>query len=130
MNRLLNKGFRLPDDLRAFYEFSNGFESGNYIFRIIPLEEAMRELIEHKNGIKGSEFVLAEYLIYSDTWKIRLKSNKEKLYDIINNNHQLYIKVSIIECVFEFIIKYLESSALFCDNGLYKWFEQRISLGY
>jgi hypothetical protein len=34
-----NKSLRLPGDLREFYSFSNGFESSEDMFRIIPLNE-------------------------------------------------------------------------------------------
>jgi cell wall assembly regulator SMI1 len=35
------KGLDLPDDLRTFYSYCNGFESEEDLFRIIPLKEIL-----------------------------------------------------------------------------------------
>jgi len=47
---------QLPDDFKALYLFCNGFESADYLFRIIPLDEIGDELV----GYKPNQFVFAE----------------------------------------------------------------------
>ena len=54
------KRVNLPDDLKTFYRFSNGFESEEDLFRIIPLHEILENSPSNYTvGIK--DFHIAEY---------------------------------------------------------------------
>src|SRR5687768_9314960 len=75
-------GVELPSDISNFYKVCNGFESEDHLFRIIPI----REIIEEKSELENRTFDFAEYLIYSDTWSIRLGEDGT-FYEIINCNH-------------------------------------------
>ena len=127
-----NTAFKLtlPDELVRLYKFTNGFATLDALFRITPLDECIRELMQYDNGVRGSEFVFAEYMIYSDTWKVRLKPNNPELYDIINQNHETEAAVILTNSVADFLNRYLEGGGVFGDEGLYKWFEERKALGY
>ncbi|MBO2011132.1 SMI1/KNR4 family protein [Hymenobacter negativus] len=120
----------LPDELQSFYRQCNGFETDDVLFRVIPLEEAIRELEEYNNGVKGSAFTFAEYMIYSDVWMVRLKPEIADAYEIINQNHGTEPIIVLTDSILEFIIRYAESGGDFGDEGLYKWFEERKALGY
>lgn len=52
----------LPPDLIDFYTFCNGFETYDFLFRVIPLAEA----VDYRSELKGNTFHFAEYMIYSD----------------------------------------------------------------
>ena len=121
---------KLPDEMVRLYKFSNGFSTLDALFRIIPLEECIRELLQYDNGVKGSEFVFAEYMIYSDIWKVRLMQNSQEAYDIINQNHETEATVILTNSLAEFINRYLDGGGVFGDEGLYKWFEERKASGY
>lgn len=51
-------GIKLPQDLKSFYMFCNGFESEEDMFRIILLEE----IIENKKDYKPNQFFIAEII--------------------------------------------------------------------
>jgi hypothetical protein len=104
---------KLRDDIRQFYKFSNGFESAEDIFNIIPLEEIM----EYK--LKEGRFYLAEYMIYSDMWELEINSLDNNDYAIFNIN-QYSEKIIITNSLAEFLTKFL-NSGVFGTGGLYEW---------
>ena len=118
----------LPADLLDFYRFSNGFETSDLLFRIIPLEDIVQEVLQCNNGLKGREFTFAEYMIYSDAWKIRLKHDGINGYEITNDNHKSAYAVVLTNSLFEFITRYLDGSGVFGERGLNEWFEQQQGL--
>ncbi|MDQ0637473.1 hypothetical protein QF042_001038 [Pedobacter sp. W3I1] len=73
--------FPLPLDLIDFYKFCNGFETDDYLFRIVPIAEA----VDYRSELKSNTFYFAEYMIYSDQWLIQLREGGQ--YEIINDNH-------------------------------------------
>jgi hypothetical protein len=120
----------LPNELQAFYKFANGFDTYDFMFRIIPLEDAIEELVKYNHGVKSSEFPFAEYMIYSDTWTVRLKRGNPDAYEIINRNHGTESAVILTDSIVEFVVRYINGGGIFGDDGLYEWFEERKALGY
>jgi len=109
---------KLPNDILDFYSFCNGFESDDFLFRAIPI----LEILEYKAELDTSSFYFAEYMIYSDSWTIRLKSEEE--YSIINGNHDTEEELVLTHSLYKYIEKYLTEEGIFGDNGLYSWFEE------
>jgi hypothetical protein len=70
----------LPDDIKAFYLFCNGFESAEDLFRIIPLDEICEQLSRYG----PNRFAFAEYLVYCDTWEIEINPSNPAEYWISN----------------------------------------------
>lgn len=59
---LLNQ--KLPTEIKVFYLKTNGFDTLDYLFRFIPIEE----IIENKSETKDSTILpIAEYMMYADT---------------------------------------------------------------
>ena len=73
--------YPLPPDLIEFYKFCNGFDSYDYMFRVIPVSEA----IDYRIELKDNTFHFAEYMIYSDQWLIQL--GEQGGYEILNDDH-------------------------------------------
>ncbi|MBC3539322.1 SMI1/KNR4 family protein [Rufibacter sediminis] len=109
---------KLPNEILEFYSLCNGFESDDFLFRAIPISE----ILEYKAELETSSFYFSEYMIYSDSWTIQLKSEKE--YYIVNGNHDTEEEVILTQSLYEFIEKYLTEEGIFGDNGLYSWFEE------
>lgn len=109
---------KLPPDLINFYLLCNGFETEDFIFRTIPINE----IIEYKHELESSTFYFAEYMIYSDTWDIRLLENDT--YVIINKNHHTESATILTDSIYEFLTKYLKGDGVFGKNGLYSWMEE------
>lgn len=47
---------KLPNELAAFYQYCNGFETDDYLFRIIPIHE----IIEYKSELLDNTFHFAD----------------------------------------------------------------------
>lgn len=114
-------GFELPADLKVFYQFCNGFESAEDLFRIIPLNEALetrsRDMAEYY--LKSNQFYLAEYLIYCDIWTIEIDLNQPNVYKISSGNGSW--ESEMLTCSFaEFLMRFLKGG-LYGNDGLYKW---------
>ncbi|TCD22007.1 SMI1/KNR4 family protein [Pedobacter psychrodurus] len=71
----------LPPDLIEFYTFCNGFNTDDWLFRVIPVHEA----IDYKSELANNIFHFAEYMIYSDQWLIQLQEGGQ--YEVINDDH-------------------------------------------
>ena len=106
----------LPSDIVEFYKECNGFESDDHLFRIIPL----REIIENKNEFESGTFSFAEYLIYADTWDIKLNVDNSNVYKVVNCNHKTNEPIEIWDSLHLFLDKYLDGTGLFGERGLYK----------
>jgi len=109
----------LPDEIKQFYKFSNGFESAEDIFRIIDLEE----ILEQKEHYKTNQFYIAEYMIYSDMWEVVINP--------IANNYSIQeasFKTTLTSSFAEFLDRFLKGG-IFETGGLYDWKEHIKSLG-
>lgn len=104
----------LPDDLKTFYQFSNGFDSDEDLFRIIPLEEMAINAPDSSLN-EDPDFHIAEYMIYSDMWTISINPNNPNDY-IIYNKAEDYIVLT--NSFAEFLSKFLKGGVF---EGLYDW---------
>lgn len=107
---------KLPEDIKQFYKFSDGFESDEHIFNIVSLAE----IIQYK--LEESTFYLAEYLVYSETWELEINSENNKEYATFNVNGYGN-KILITNSLAGFLTRFL-SGGLFGEDGLYKWGEE------
>ena len=111
------KGVYLPDDLKMFYSFSNGFETSEDMFRIIPLQEILQN--KHDNYTIGqNDFHIAEYMIYCDMWTITISPNDNNEYSIYNKANSTVILTNSFA---NFLDKFLTGGVF---DGLYKWREE------
>lgn len=110
-------GIKLPTDFRLFYKKWNGFESGEFMFRIIPLEEILENINDNSNLLNSIDFSFAEYMIYCDTWEVSI--NKNKNYLITNDSTELSNSLA------QFLTVFIEDGLY---EGLYEWKEQCIKI--
>jgi len=107
----------LPLDFKALYSFSNGFESAEDLFRIIPLDELMDDW-HGENRVNG-QFHFAEYLIYSDLWGVRLGEEGKGNYSIYypeSKQRKLFMTSSLAEFLGCFL-----NAGIYGKDGLYDW---------
>ncbi len=107
----------LPTEFKSFYSFSNGFESGEDMFRLLPLDE----MIENKsNGrdsylVSKNDFHFAEYMIYCDMWTISVNKQNNNDYSIYNKNGNV---ITLTHSFTEFFDVFLRGGVF---DGLYNW---------
>lgn len=113
---------QLPDDIKEFYKFSNGFDTSGdkaWLFRMIPLDDILEG-----NDYSEGKFTVAEYMIFSDIWEVEINPNDKNLYEITNNNYGTDDgKISLTESFEYFLYKFLKGG-LFEKDGLYDWYEE------
>lgn len=108
-----NKMF-LPDDFKLLYKFSNGFETDQDIFRLIPL----KEIINNKKDdylISDSSFHFTEYMIYSDMWTVDINLKNKNDYKIYNKADDI---IFLTNSIAEFLITFINRGIY---DGLYQW---------
>jgi hypothetical protein len=106
----------LPDDIKTFYLFCNGFESADDLFRIIPLEEIADRLSEHKPNC----FYFAEYMIYCDMWEVEINPSNPNEYWISNQGKAFRL---LTQSLPDFLGRFL-AKGVFGDGGLYTWHDE------
>jgi hypothetical protein len=112
-------GVKLPEDLVKFYSFSNGFESEEDIFRIIPLDEMIDNLKDGDTYTAGpNDFHIAEYMIYSDMWTININAANSEDYKIYNKAENV---ITLTNSFCEFLDIFLNDGVF---EGLYNWREK------
>ncbi|WP_343532188.1 SMI1/KNR4 family protein [Pedobacter sp.] len=104
-------GFSLPTDFKEFYLTCNGFGCNEDIFNMIPLSEIMQE---NRNNA-DNWFYIAEYMVYSDMWGVRIESNGE--YEIFIDEHK---DKPLTSSLSEFLQRFLKGN-VFDKGGLYDW---------
>jgi hypothetical protein len=113
-----NSKIKLPQDFKTLYNFSNGFETDEDLFRLIPLQE----IIENGKDdycISNTSFHFTEYMIYCDMWTVELNPNDIEQYKIYNKADNLvYLTNSLVEFLCVFINKGIY-------EGLYQWREDK-----
>ncbi len=106
-------GIELPEDFKHFYRFTNGFEMDEDIFNMIPLGEMIG------NSKNDNHPSIAEYMIYSDMWRLEINP-----YDF--NQYEIYVldydseKIVLTNSLAEFIARFLRGG-VFEIGGLYTW---------
>lgn len=108
----------LPDDIKTFYRFCNGFESAEDLFRIIPLDETRSNI----DRFTSKSFFIAEYLIYCDMWEIEVNPNDRNDYSIINKPEKCRT-ITLTNSFAEFLGRFLQGG-VFDKGGLYDWHEE------
>jgi len=117
-NYEIKKGIKLPDDLVKFYTFSNGIESAEDMFRIIPIDELIDNIKDRDTYIVGlKDFHFAEYMIYCDMWTISINSIDKEDYKIYNKAEDVIILTNSFAV---FIDTFLNCGVF---GGLYNWRE-------
>jgi hypothetical protein len=108
-------GVTLPDDFKTLYRFSDGFETDEDIFNMIPLAEIKN------NKDRDSPLYIAEYLIYSEMWRLEINPDNCNDYKIMVefNGNQLLLTNSLAEFVDRFL-----NGGVFDAGGLYDWHEE------
>jgi hypothetical protein len=112
---------KLPHDIKKFYEFCNGFESAEDLFRIIPLYE----ITDRLETYKPNSFYFAEYLTYCDMWELSINPDEPNDYQILNNSRRLR---PMTKSFTEFLERFL-AKGVFGRGGLYDWQEEIESSG-
>ncbi|WP_028981091.1 SMI1/KNR4 family protein [Sporocytophaga myxococcoides] len=112
--RVMN--IKLPDDIKTFYKYCNGFESEEDMFRIIPLDEIIdrREDVD-SYLINPKDFHIAEYMIYCDMWTLTVDEINNNKYSIYNNAETA---VDLTNNFSEFMDRFLNGGVF---DGLYDW---------
>ena len=106
----------LPDDFKSLYKFSNGFETDEDLFRLIPLDEIISK---EKDSylISRTSFHFTEYLIYCDMWTVDVNNENSNSYRIYNKaNDTVFLTNSLPEFLATFINRGIY-------DGLYQWRE-------
>jgi hypothetical protein len=109
------RNIKLPDEIREFYEFSNGFNSEEHDFNIIPLED-IADITYHR------ELFIAQYLIYCDTWELEIDSINHNDYGIFTMGSDSS-KIVLTNSFAEFLQRFL-NGGLYGKGGLYDWAEE------
>lgn len=104
----------LPDDFKEFYRFTDGFETIEDIFNMIPL----KDIIEDKDRDSEAAFYIAEYMIYSDMWQLEINPDNCNDYKIFIESN--YNKIVLTNSLGEFISRFLKVG-VFGPGGLYDW---------
>jgi hypothetical protein len=103
----------LPEDFKYFYRFTDGFEMGEDIFNMIPLDE----MIDNSKDDKCPS--IAEYMIYSDMWHLEINADNPNLYEIYVLDYDSE-KIVLTNSLAEFIARFLKGG-VFEKKGLYAW---------
>ena len=106
-------GFDLPEDLKTMYRFCNGFESGEDLFRLIPLEENL----EMRQAPRKNSFYIAEYMVYSDMWEVNVNPLEPNEYTISNTADTFRL---LTHSIADFLARFL-AGGVFGKGGLYDW---------
>lgn len=109
-----SKKIKLPKDFKTLYKFSNGFETDEFLFRLIPLNEII------DNGkdnycINDNSFHFTEYMIYSDMWTVEIDTNNNENYKIYHKTNNI---VYLTNSLTEFLCVYINKGI---NDGLYEW---------
>jgi hypothetical protein len=107
----------LPDDFKVLYRFTDGFETVEDMFNMIPLDE----IIDNKNRHNGDPLYIAEYMIYSDMWQLEINQDDQNDYKIIVESN--YNKLVLTHSLAEFIGRFLKGG-VFGPGGLQDWQEE------
>ncbi|QEC77593.1 SMI1/KNR4 family protein [Mucilaginibacter ginsenosidivorax] len=109
---------KLPDDIRQFYEFADGFISEEDQFRIIDLNEIITDRRD------GNELHFAEYLTYCDMWGLKVEPDDHNRYSI---TYPYKGDIILTNSFTEFLRRFL-TGGVFETGGLYDWRDKIIKL--
>lgn len=115
-------GHVLPEEIRNFYAYCNGFDTEDWIFNVLSIEQ----ILYYKSELEIPEFYFAEYMIYTDDWRIKIENSET--YFITNGNHKENHQLVLTKSIYEFLEVYFYSDGILSENGLYKWFTKKNSI--
>jgi hypothetical protein len=105
----------LPEDVKTFYKFCNGFESDEDMFRIIPLEEIIQNAKAPDSYlVRLWDFHFAEYMIFCDMWTLSIEYHGNS-YAIYNKTDNVIVLTNSFA---EFLQRFLIGGVF---DGLYHW---------
>lgn len=107
-------GFLLPQDFRDFYSTCNGFGCNEDIFNMIPVAD----IRQYQEDYGDNWFYFSEYMIYSDTWGLRITPGGE--YEIFNGS---FPEKTLTSSLAEFLETFLLGN-VFESGGLYEWHDK------
>jgi len=117
-----NQKIELPEDFKLLYKLSNGFETDQDLFRLIPLNEIIENGLDKSYLVSDSSFHFTEYMIYSDMWSVDISKENVNDYRIYNKaDTVIYLTNSLAEFLCVFINKGIY-------DGLYEWREMKQKL--
>ena len=112
------KKIKLPNDFKTLYKFSDGFETDEDLFRLIPLSE-ITDNGKDNYCINDTSFHFTEHMIYSDMWTVEISPNDFENYKIYSKKDDIvYLTNSLAEFLCVFINKRIY-------EGLYEWREKK-----
>ena len=114
----IQMNLRLPNDLKTFYQFCNGFESQEDLFRIIPLDEILSSKTDSQAHLRPNQFYFAEYLTRSDMWAIEVNATVPNSYTVFGSTRNVS-EMTLTHSFAEFLDFFL-TGGVFGDNGLYQ----------
>ena len=112
---------RLPEDIKIFYRFTDGFIGRADAFRIIPIRE-INERRKVAYLFQQGNFDIAEFFLYQSLWTINRDIIDEDKYTIYNHDADL---VHLTDSFAEFLDVFLKGGVY---NGLGEWKQQIKSL--
>lgn len=104
-------GIILPDDVKQFYRFANGFESEEYLFNIVPLEY----IVDSETG----NIYIAEYSIYADMWQLEINPANANDY-LITTMSAKDERIVLTNSFAELLSRFLKEG-LIGEKGLCAW---------
>lgn len=109
---------KLPDDIKAFYRFSNGMEGCDDAFTVISLDE----IAGNMKQFRENTFLIAEYMVYSETWAVEVSEDD-------HNEYQIFVigaegrPVILTSSFAEFLDRYLKGGVT-SKGGLNEWYKE------
>jgi cell wall assembly regulator SMI1 len=112
-------GIILPKDIKQFYKFTNGFDTYDWLFNLISMEDMIDQKVKYKYN--DESLPLAEYMTYAETWHLEVNPHHPDKYNIIIFDGKS--NIILTHSLAEFIQRFLDGG-LFGENGLCHWAEQ------
>lgn len=106
-------GITFPNDFKALYRFTNGFEIDEDMLAIICLEEMVGNIEQ------GKPIWIAEYMIYCDMWSLEINPDNPNDYSIYYPGWDSE-KIMLTHSLGEFIERVM-IGAVFEKGGLWHW---------
>jgi len=103
----------LPADFKTLYRFTDGFETEEDMFNMIPLSE----MVDNKK--KHEPLWIAEYLVYCDIWELEISPENPDDYSIFVGDYDRG-RIVLTNSLAEFIGRFLKGG-VFEIGGLYAW---------
>jgi hypothetical protein len=111
-------GITLPADFKTFYRFTDGFQTEEDMFNMMPLAE----ILDGKQRYKDDPLYFAEYMIFCDSWSLNIGELNDGEYTIIAGDPEGK-QISLTNSLGEFIRRFL-NGGVFEIGGLSAWADE------